>query len=409
MQNSIFDSLVVGAGAAGCFAAITIKSFNPQKQVAILEKSARPLAKVKISGGGRCNVTNACFVPKELAKQYPRGSNFLKKGFGTFGPKEMMNWLEERGVSLHTYPDGCVFPQSNSSQTIIDCFLGEMDRFDISLNLQSPVKRMTHDGGVFEVHTPERIWRANNVIIATGGQPKRSGLSWIEELGHPIMEPVPSLFTFNMPGNPVTSLMGTVIETATAKIAGSKLRADGPLLITHWGMSGPAILKLSAWGAREIAEKNYHFQLLINWLSLSDQETLGLLRQELSKHPLKQVDKIYLPGITQRLWTFLVEKSGISVKQTASSLSERQMNKIVQTLCNDAYTVNGKTTYKEEFVTAGGVDLSEVNPQTMESKRINGLYFTGEILDVDGITGGFNFQAAWTSAFLAGKNIAVKG
>ena len=395
---------VIGGGAAGFFAAISAKTHHPKDEVIIYEKSSKLLAKVKISGGGRCNVTHACFDNKELATKYPRGENYLRKAFEQFNANDTIEWFKKRGILMKTYPDGCIFPQSNDSQTIIDCFLNEANQLGIKVIMNTSIQKIERSEKGFILFTPESTFKADKVIVTTGGQPKKSNMNWLEELGHTIIDPVPSLFTFNMPKNPICELMGNVVEKATVKVEGTKLMGKGPLLITHWGMSGPAILLLSAWGARILNEKNYHFAILVNWLNEVKEHELRLLIEEVSSlHGGKMIGNINPFPLTNRLWMFLLSKSEINPEVRWKDLGKKNINKLVNTLLNDRYEVSGKTTFKEEFVTAGGVSLSEIDFKTMESKLLPGLHFAGEILDIDGITGGFNFQAAWTTGFIAGR------
>jgi predicted Rossmann fold flavoprotein len=397
---------VIGGGAAGFFAAINAKHFFPHSHVVILEKSAKFLAKVKISGGGRCNVTNACFDNKLLSQHYPRGENQLRKAFEQFNVQSTIDWFQSRGVKLTTLPDNCIFPQSNDSQSIIDCFMNEAKKLGIQLLLQQNVKRIVKLESGFEIFTAEKKYQFDRIIVTIGGQPKKDGLNWLEYLGHDIIEPVPSLFTFNMPKNPICALMGNVVENAIVKVEGTKLIGDGPLLITHWGMSGPAILKLSAWGARILQEKNYDFAILVNWLNDTKEDSLrNEIQRVMLVHGGKMVSNLNPFSITNRLWHFLLEKSEIHLEMRWKDLGKKNINKLVNTLLNDRYEVFGKTTFKEEFVTAGGVSLYDLNFKTMESKKAPGIFFAGEVLDIDGITGGFNFQAAWTTGFIAGKNV----
>lgn len=397
---------VIGGGAAGFFSAIQCKLHHPDVQVTILEKSAKVLAKVKVSGGGRCNVTNVESDPVRLASKYPRGERQLKKAFREFSTTDTIRFFEERGVALVVQEDGCIFPKSQNSQTIISCFLEEARKLGIEIKLQQAIDSLVKCENNFEVHISGEVETFDKIIVCTGGTPKRSGLNWLDELGQPVVDPLPSLFTFNMPKNPVCELMGVVVEHAIARIPGTKLIAQGPLLITHWGMSGPAILVLSAWGARELAAKHYSFEVAVNWVGDSNEErvrqNLLQIQQANSEIKLKKFGPFQL---SQRLWEFLLIKYGISVDKRYRELSKKEFNVMVNFLTNDLYPVNGKTTFKEEFVTAGGVDLNGVNFKTMESKYIPGLHFAGEILDIDGITGGFNFQAAWTTGFLAGKGV----
>ncbi|MFL0163330.1 BaiN/RdsA family NAD(P)/FAD-dependent oxidoreductase [Aquirufa salirivi] len=399
---------IIGGGAAGFFAAISAKQHHPEAQVQILEKTSHFLAKVKISGGGRCNVCHAEFNNRKLAEHYPRGEKFLKKAFEQFDATSTMEWFEQRLVALKTYPDGCVFPLSNTSQSIIDCFLREAKKLDIELLLHHSIESIEiQEKGGFMLKTKDKTIDTDRVIITTGGQPKLSGLHWLEALGHSVIPPMPSLFTFNMPEEPIKEFMGLVVEKATVRIEGQKLVGKGPLLITHWGMSGPAILQLSAWGARILAEVNYQFAILINWL---DETKESELREKLDLtrklHGGKMISNHCPFPIPARLWNFLLSKNEIILSSRWIDVNPKQINKLVNTLLNDRYQVQGKTTFKEEFVTAGGIDLAEIHVQNMESKRVPGLFFAGEIMDIDGITGGFNFQAAWTTGYIAGKNAA---
>ena len=396
---------IIGGGAAGFFAAINVKENFPDATVTIFEKTTKVLAKVKVSGGGRCNVTNGINSVKELALAYPRGGNKLKKAFGVFSNKDTMKWFESRGVALVVQSDNCVFPQSQNSQSIIDCFLKEVKRLEIHLVLKKGVKQLAFNTKKITLtFTDLETQLFDKVIIATGGSPKRSGLEWLENLGHEIEHPVPSLFTFNMPEEPITKLMGIVVEKTLVSIQGTKLKSNGPLLITHWGMSGPAILKLSAFGARILSEVNYDFKVQVNWVNTLNND---LVRKELQnivlKNPNKQLSSIKPYQLQTRLWLYLLEKIELPSDRKWQEIGKKGMNKLVNILTNDLYSVNGKTTFKEEFVTCGGISLESVDIKTMQSKEVENLYFTGEVLDIDGITGGFNFQAAWTTAFIASK------
>lgn len=396
---------IIGGGAAGFFAAISAKSHWPNAEVCILEKSNKLLAKVKISGGGRCNVTHACPDIVELSKAYPRGEKQLRKAFHQFSATDTIHWFESRNVPLKTYPDGCIFPQANDSQVIIDLFLKECRALGIGILLQQNITKISpHSSGVTIINNQQQQ-EYDRVIICTGGSPKISGLTWLSDLGLDIVEPLPSLFTFNMPQNPICELMGIVVSQASAKIEGTKLVGQGPLLITHWGMSGPAILLLSAWGARILAQNNYHFFVLINWLdTCKDEELRALLNSTAAAHAAKKISNWNPTTLSNRLWLHLLERSDIHPDLRWSELGKKALNRLVNTLLNDRYEVKGKTTFKEEFVTAGGVALSEINFQTMQAKKIPNLSFAGELLDIDGITGGYNFQAAWTTGFIAGKH-----
>ena len=397
---------IIGGGASGFFSALSIKQHYPNHEVIILEKTTKVLAKVKVSGGGRCNVTNDQRNLIELSKLYPRGENYLKKAFDVFGVDETFQWFSERGVALKVYPDGCVFPVANDSQVIIDCFMREANRLKIKIEYQASVQAIRLDQDKFILETREKTYQFDKVIITSGGQPKRSGFEWLEKLGHAIVDPVPSLFTFNMPGNPITALMGNVVEKAVVKVEGTKLIGKGPLLITHWGMSGPAILLLSAWGARVLNEKEYQFAVLVNWLDgQKEMDLQELMSTVIATQGGKMIGNLNPFPISNRLWHFLLQKCTLSLELRWQDLGSKSINKIINVLINDRYEVSGKTTFKEEFVTAGGVALKDVDIRTMESKIIPGLHFAGEVLDIDGITGGYNFQAAWTTGFIAGKGV----
>jgi predicted Rossmann fold flavoprotein len=395
---------IIGGGAAGFFAAISAKQHWPNASVCILEKSNKFLAKVKVSGGGRCNVTHYCPDIQELAKAYPRGEKQLRKAFHQFSATETIEWFESRGVALKTYPDGCIFPLANDAQVIIDLFLRECKTLGISLQLQQNITAIEPQATSVKVLQNEQETHYDQVIVCTGGQPKLSNLNWLQELGFSIVEPLPSLFTFNMPKNPICGLMGTVVTQASAKIEGTKLSGRGPLLITHWGMSGPAILLLSAWGARVLAEKNYHFHVLINWLDDVKEDALRTaLEQTCQAQAGKKMSNWNPTVLTNRLWMHLLERSEINADMRWAELGKKACNRLINTLLNDRYEVQGKTTFKEEFVTAGGLALNEIDFQTMKTKKHPRLSFAGELLDIDGITGGYNFQAAWSTGFIAGK------
>lgn len=396
---------IIGGGAAGFFSAIHAKENFPKANVTIFEKSSKLLAKVKVSGGGRCNVTNACEDLSDFAKAYPRGEKFLKRAFHSFNNQDLIKWFEERGVPLVRQEDDCIFPKSQNSQSIIDCFMNEAHRLGIKIELNSSIKSLKPIGDQIEITlNTYNSFLFEKVIVATGGSPKRSGLEWLENLGHSIQNPVPSLFTFNMPHEKIRELMGIVVENTKVTIQGTKLKANGPILITHWGMSGPAILKLSAFGARILDEKNYHFTLQVNWVDDSNQEhILDQLQLIAYEHANKILANYRAFDLPDRLWKFLLEKSELSPNKKWHELGKKGLNKLVQILTNDIYKVAGKTTFKEEFVTCGGVSLESIKPKTMESKVCKNLYFTGEVMDIDGITGGFNFQAAWTTAFIASQ------
>lgn len=402
--------VVIGGGAAGFFCAVNAARQHPSLKVTLLEKSSKVLSKVKVSGGGRCNVTHACFEINDLVQFYPRGKNFLKKSFHWFQPTNTIAWFEERGVTLKREPDGRMFPTSDNSQTIIDCLLREANKYQVEIVLNADVKEITHAEHQFSLSLADsRRFTADFVCIASGGYPKSTQFDWLRRLGHTIEEPVPSLFTFNMPGNSITTLMGVSVPNVQVKVAGSKLVQTGPLLITHWGMSGPAILRLSAWGARQLAEQNYHFTLFVNWVTEYTEQTLREawpdIRHSFSQQRIGQKNPFQLPA---RLWAYLLQQSETDETIRWSELPARQQNKLIQCLTMQQFEVKGKTTFKEEFVTCGGVKLAEIESSTMESRVLPNLFFAGEIMDVDGVTGGFNFQHAWTSGWIAGKTSAER-
>ena len=400
--------IVIGGGAAGFFCAINAARMNRSLKVTIIEKSNKLLSKVKVSGGGRCNVTHACFDIAEMSKRYPRGRHFVKKTFHQFFTTDIISWFEERGVKLKTEEDGRMFPVTDSSQTIINCLVQEANKFGVGILMNREVKKIEKQLSTFnlQLSTGENI-SANFVCVASGGYPKSSMFDWLRESGHTIEEPVPSLFTFNLPNHPITKLMGVSVENAKVKIQKSKLEEAGPLLITHWGLSGPAVLRLSAWGARELKIMNYEIRIIINWLSDYNEENLRKRFQELrdSNASQKVINKNSF-GLPSRLWEFLAEQSGIKSEWRWADLPSVIQNKFIKNLCSYECEVKGKTTFKEEFVTAGGIKLNEVDASTMMSKKCQNLFFAGEVLDVDGITGGFNFQHAWTSGWVAAKAIA---
>ena len=397
---------IVGGGAAGFFAAFSVKEHHPESQVTIFEKSDKLLSKVKISGGGRCNVTHACFQVSQLSKFYPRGSKQLKKAFSIFQPKDTIAWFAARGIDLKTESDGRMFPVTDDSQTIIDCFLHEAHVKKIQIIKQARVNELHPEKSGFTLLFNESKQHFDKVIIASGGSPKARGFEWLQNISHSIISPIPSLFTFNMPEEPVKELMGLVVENATARIQGTKLQYTGPILITHWGMSGPAILKLSAWGARLLYDHNYKFNVQMNWLSVkSENEVHDMINAQMDRIRKKKIANANPFGLPNRMWLFLLEKVQINSDSPWMELSKKNRNKLVNVLLNDVYAVSGKTTFKEEFVTCGGVSLSDVDIKTMQSIVCKDLYFAGEVLDIDGITGGFNFQAAWTTGYIAGKLI----
>ena len=400
--------IVIGGGAAGFFCAVTAARLQPALQVTLVEKSGKVLSKVKVSGGGRCNVTHSCFDINEMSRNYPRGNNFVKKAFHNFFTTDTIRWFEERGVVLKKEEDGRMFPVTDSSQTIIDCLIRELNKHKVEMLLHAEVKRINKVSDIFNVELNDgRVLTSDFLCIASGGYPKSAQFEWIKSTGHTIEEPVPSLFTFNMPQHPVTALMGVTIPHTKVKVAGTKLEQSGPLLITHWGLSGPAVLKLSAWGARILAEKSYEFTILVNWLpSFNEQDLNEHIQQTRFEAGAQKLSGRNNLGLPQRFWEYLVDQSAISKEKRWADLSHKEQQRLVRLILASEFQVKGKTTFKEEFVTSGGVRLNEIDHHTMMSKKSAGLFFAGEVMDVDGITGGFNFQHAWTSGYIAGKSIA---
>lgn len=402
-MNQNFDIIIVGGGAAGFFTAINIVDKNPKLKVAILERGAEVLNKVRISGGGRCNVTHACFEPNELVKFYPRGEKELRGPFHQFCSGDTIEWFEKHGVELKIEADGRMFPVSNSSQTIIDCFLTATQKLGIAVLTGQSVQSIFKKENTWKIETQSENYLAEKLILATGSNPKVWEM--LQTFGHAVVSPVPSLFTFNIKDSRIKELPGVAAQV-TVKVKDTKLSSTGPLLITHWGMSGPAILKLSAWGARILHDKNYQFTIFVNWLNDEDtadvEKKLKDLKQE---HAKKSVSKKSPFELTNRLWESLVLASGIEVETKWADLSKIQLQNLANQLTNGTFQVNGKSTFKEEFVTAGGIDLKEINFKTMESKLHENLYFAGEIVNIDAITGGFNFQNAWTSGFIVANAV----
>lgn len=399
---------IIGAGAAGCFAAANIP-FQDGVQVTLFEKTGKVMQKVKVSGGGRCNTTHALFDVPELVTRYPRGKQLLKKSLYRFSPQQTIDWFGKRGVKLKTEADGRMFPITDDSQTIIDRIWQEMMRNHVQVKYHKAIERIEKQDEQLLLHFADGTsFLADKVLIACGGFPKQDQYKWIVETGHTIQTPVPSLFTFNMPKHPITELMGVAVLDATVRITGTKISEHGPLLITHWGMSGPAVLRTSAWAARELSERNYEFNIQINWLLDVTEEELKEqlldIRREQGKQSVGNKNPFNLP---KRLWEYQLKNAGINEETKWGELPAAAQNKMISFLIRDAYDVKGKTTFKEEFVTCGGVKLSEIDPQTMESRIMKGLYFAGEILDVDGITGGFNFQHAWSSGFIASQSMLL--
>ena len=399
-----YDILIVGGGAAGFFAAINTATQNPNLKIAILERGANVLSKVKISGGGRCNVTHAEFIPDELVLNYPRGEKELRGPFHNYMTGDTMQWFEERGVSLKIEDDGRVFPVSNSSQTIIDCFLEEVKTRHIEVLLNHSVQEIKHQNDIWELNTTKGVFRAPKLLIATGSNPKIWKL--LESLGHQVISPVPSLFTFNIKDPRLKSIPGVVAADVRISVVNSSLQSEGPLLVTHEGLSAPSILKLSAYGALELAKREYKFQIKVNFIKQEFSECLERLLEIKTTFPKKTILKTSQFELPRRLWEQLVIASEIPDDLRWAEVNKQQLQQIASQLTEAVFTVDGKSTFKEEFVTAGGVELKGVNFKTFESKQYKNLFFAGEVLNIDAVTGGFNFQNAWTSAFIASQHLS---
>ena len=389
---------IIGGGAAGFFSGINLKEMCPEMEVTIFEKSKRVLAKVEISGGGRCNCTNSFAEVRDLSEVYPRGHRLMKRLMKGFSQEDAYEWFERHGVRLTTQDDQCVFPMSQDSHTIINCFLTEARRCGIEIRTETKIDSLDELSGY------------DFIAVTTGGSPKAEGLRWLGDMGHELESPVPSLFTFQIADEALHALMGTVVEDAVTMIPGTKLRAQGPLLITHWGMSGPAILKLSSYGARLLADQQYRAPLAVNWTNRRDTEVMTMLDEIIICSPQKQLKTIAPCGLPSRLWAYLAEKClGERVNGRWGSLNKKELNRLANILSGgDSYQIAGRAPFKDEFVTCGGIALSAVNPSTLESRHVPHLFFAGEVLDIDGITGGFNFQAAWTTAYTVACAIANK-
>ena len=406
--------IVIGGGAAGFFCAVNAARLCPHLHISVLEKTSKLLSKVRVSGGGRCNVTHSCFSIAEMIKKYPRGDVFLKKAFHHFFTTDTIAWFKERNVILKTEDDGRMFPESNNSETIINCLLKEADKYKVEILLNADVKslsmvneQLSKESKNFEVILGNgKTEYADYICIACGGYPKSMQYEWLIKMGHTIHNPVPSLFTFNIPQNSITALMGIAVPDVSVKIAGTKLQQSGPLLITHWGISGPAVLKLSAWAAIELAEKDYTFTSMVNWLPALNENTLKekilQVRFDIASQKIYNRNPFALPA---RLWEYFLQQCSIPQEMRWADLPAKEQNKLVKILCSHEFSVKGKTTFKEEFVTAGGINLNEIDVNTMQSKMVPNLFFAGEIINVDGVTGGFNFQNAWTTGWIAAKGI----
>lgn len=397
--------IVIGGGAAGFFAAINAADFHPHAKVTILEKSNKLLQKVAVSGGGRCNVTHACFDNALLIKHYPRGEKELRGAFSKFSTLDTVEWFNKRGVALKAEADGRMFPETDNSQTIVDCLIREAGRLKVKIVPQVIIKEIV-PGGEITLITDKGELRCDRLVVATGGSPKSESYNWLRKLGHTIVSPVPSLFTFNIQDKALNALMGVSVAQVKVRVKDARLETQGALLITHWGLSGPAVLKASAWGARLLNEMHYDFTVQIDWLTRFKEdelrEELFFLKENFAPKKVFNTNPFNLP---KRLWEFLLLKSGITGSARWADTNKTQLRQLLNALMRDEYAVKGKTTFKEEFVTCGGVSLKEIDFATMQSKKVPGLYFAGEVLDIDGITGGFNFQNAWTTAWIAARSL----
>jgi predicted Rossmann fold flavoprotein len=405
-----YQVAVIGGGAAGIFTAINVARLHPEWKVVVIEKTGKLLSKVKVSGGGRCNVTHACFDKKLFPLFYPRGASLIKKTAHHFFTTDTIQWFKERGVELKTEPDGRMFPVTDTSQTIIDVLLREASRYQVEFRLHATVEDVSKENNQFLIRLGNgHFVQATYCCVASGGMLQERSLHWIKTMGHTLVPPAPSLFTFNAPSNSLIKLMGVSVPQVRVRIQGSKFEETGPLLITHWGFSGPAVLRLSAWGARWLQERNYQFTIHINWLEGEGWNSANLSAHFDTQRNLQPTKQLLTSGLFQlpkRLWAHFLSEAGIDETCRFATLSARQKNKLVKLLTDQEIAIAGKTTFKEEFVTAGGIDCSQIDPVRLESKLVPGLFFAGEVLDVDGITGGFNFQHAWSSGCLAAMGMA---
>ena len=403
MQHQ-FDVIIIGGGAAGFFTAINLAEKKSSISIAILERAKEVLSKVRISGGGRCNVTHACFDANELSGFYPRGNKELRGPFHTFAATDTVNWFQKHGVLIKKEDDGRMFPQANTSKAIIDCFLRLQQSLNIKLFTGENVLSIQRDNDNWLLQTQQNTFSTQQLCIASGSSPAMWKL--LQQLGHNIISPVPSLFTFNCKDERISNLPGVATD-ASVSIKDTKLKSAGPLLITHWGMSGPAVLKLSAWGARILHEKDYTFTLIVNWLPSEDSESILQKLKSLKEQQAQKIVSLKSPfAIPNRLWESLVQAAVVNIQTRWADISRTQIQQLAQQLCQCSFNIKGKSTFKEEFVTAGGIDLKEIDFKTMHSKILPNVYFAGEILNIDAVTGGFNFQNAWTSGFIAATAIS---
>jgi len=395
---------IIGGGAAGFFAAIRLAELKPDVQIVIFEQANKVLQKVKISGGGRCNVTHACFVPDDLVMNYPRGEKELLGPFYKFNPADTMEWFENEGVTLKIEDDNRVFPISDSSQTIVDCLLNKAKKLNVDIRKSEGIKSFNFVNSQWELNTSQSNYTFDTLVMACGSNQQ----IWqqLKKLGHTIVDPVPSLFTFNISSQLIKDLPGVAVPHAFIAIEGEKLESEGPLLITHWGLSGPGILRLSAWGARILAHKKYNFTLKVNWLGIEQSDAQEKMNLALATHAEKTVNSPLFYDIPKRLWQQMMAHLNVNPATKWKQVATKDLDALLILLTDCAFEVNGKSTFKDEFVTAGGVELKEIDFRTMQSKCLPNLYFAGEVIDVDAITGGFNFQNAWTTAWLAANAIA---
>ena len=393
--------IIIGGGASGFFTAANIDT--KLYDVTILEQNSDVLQKVKISGGGRCNVSHACFDPRELVQFYPRGNKELLSVFTKFQPGDTMNWYEEHGVALKIEDDNRIFPESNSSQSIIDCLVNECRKKNVKILTKQTVTEILPQENGYKIHTTDQNYFTDYVVFSTGSSPKAFKI--LEKLGHQIITPVPSLFTFNIKNEILKDLMGTSFQYVDIEILKLNLEESGSLLITHWGLSGPAVLKLSAWGARELATLKYQFEIIINFIGTASEDALEIFRNFKENEPKKSIGQAKIFDITNRFWQRILFVSGIDAAKQLANINNKEMQKIIENLCCCRMNVTGKSTFKEEFVTAGGVDLKEMDFKTMKSKKLPNFYISGEVLNIDAVTGGFNFQACWSEGWLIAQDL----
>lgn len=406
----VFDVIVIGGGAAGFFSAIHAAEFYPGSRILIVEKSPKLLSKVRVSGGGRCNVTHHCFDSGRLATHYPRGEKALRKVFKEYQAKDTVSWFASRNVILKAEEDGRMFPVTDQSETIVNCFLSEARRLNVEIETRVEVVSIVFNDNIFEVKTAVgEIYRCRRVIVTTGGNPRQEAYGFLKALGHSIKKPIPSLFTFNDRDKRFSDLMGVAVQNAVVRILTTRFQQSGPLLITHWGLSGPAVIRLSAWAAEYLYSVNYDFTASVSWIGSHQEESVRqFLMEQKNARSKQRIMGNPLYELPQRLWTRLCDLAEIPETKTWSDVSHKQVNKLLEYLIRCPFQIRGKTTFKEEFVTCGGVDLADVNIETMESRKQKGLFFAGEVLNIDGETGGFNFQAAWSTAFIAAKHVMVE-